>query len=71
MARAIALTMVQQQNPLVAAYLSACNAVSAVVDFMYGTPARVKVTTVFLIAMIFAAQVVNGLNSSLLQTCPV
>ena len=71
MAKAIALSLSYPQNPLAAAFQSAGNFAKLAADFMYGTPKRVNITMGFFMAFIVLSSVMNMVNQTLLQTCPV
>ncbi len=66
MARAVAIT---KQDSVKAAIDSAVNTAKLVNDFMYGTPARAKLTTAFALAMGAAGVFFHSVHPAILSYC--
>lgn len=71
MSKAVAAVAIQE-NPFRAAALSAANFSVLVIDFMYGTPERSRLTYMFAIGLgILGFALGAGENIAALQACPI
>jgi hypothetical protein len=64
MRKAIAIAATQK-NPFQAAFTSASNALHLMLDFMYGTPERVRFTYMFAFALAMLGGVINETQNTL------
>lgn len=69
-AKAIAITA-RQESPLVLAMLSLGNAGAWLVDFMYGTPGRTKLTLIFACALALLGAALSIGDANAMTVCPV
>jgi len=60
---------IQQQDSLKAAIDSAIHTAKAVNEFMYGTPARARVTSVFAMALVGLAMYIQSVQPAILNYC--
>lgn len=71
MSKVIAAVAIQE-NPFKAAVESAANFFHLVIDFMYGTPERTRITYMFAIGLgILGVAMSTGETVAALQACPI
>jgi hypothetical protein len=70
MSKAIAIAAVSEES-FKPAFASAKNFMWFLADFMYGTPARVKMTYMFAFALMMLGFMMDAQNAHALASCPI